>query len=269
MVGGALGQSAERNLSWLDGSVPADLSADGSRLLFSEIGDGRRAPAASTRGGRTARPPCAWARALLRPLADGKWALASQGPTSRPVLLPMGAGRPRELPFAGIGLVGGHACFFPDGKRTLFWVRAGHEGRLFVLDIETGKARAVGPRRARPIAFGLSPDGKLVVCSRKGVAWELYDVEGGAGRAVPGLPKDLEPIQWCADGRVSSCKRGVLPPSGYISSRSRRVGWSSGRSSRFPPFASPTGRRVFLRPTGSPTYTAIACTTRTSSSPRG
>ena len=40
MIGRAAGQPAERNLSWLDGSVPVGVSADGSLLLFSEVAMG-------------------------------------------------------------------------------------------------------------------------------------------------------------------------------------------------------------------------------------
>ena len=50
-------------------------------------------------------------------------------------------------------------------------------------------------------SFALSPDGKLLACFRKGIG-ELYDVEGGVGRAVPGLQKDWAVIRWCADGRL-------------------------------------------------------------------
>src|SRR5262249_62033228 len=34
------GETAERDLSWLDGSILADLSADGQRLLLTEEGEG-------------------------------------------------------------------------------------------------------------------------------------------------------------------------------------------------------------------------------------
>ena len=214
MIGGSAGQSVERNLSWLDGSVPADLSADGSLVLFTEVGMGGGGGSPSTRGGRTARPPCAWARALrspCRPTGSGRWLL--RVPTSRPILLPMGAGQPRELPLAGIALIAGHASFFPDGKRVIvLGIEPGHEGRLYVLDIETGKAHAVGPETLAALSFGLSPDGKQLFCSRKGVGWELYDVEGGAEKAVPGLPKDSKPIRWCADGRCLFVQTTGTPP---------------------------------------------------------
>ena len=199
MIGGSVGQSVERNLSWLDGSVPADLSADGSLVLFSEVGMGGGGASVYKRG-TDGSPAVRLGEGTAFALSpDGKWALAYQGPASRPILLPMGPGQPRELPLAGIALIGGHASFFPDGKRVIVrGIEPGHDARLYVLDIETGKAGAVGPEGG--VSFGLSPDGKQLFCAGKG-GYELYDVEGGAGRAVPGLPKDSKPIQWCADGR--------------------------------------------------------------------
>ena len=99
---------------------------------------------------------------------DGKWALASQGPEVRPILLPTGPGQPRGLPLTGIALIAGHASFFPDGNRVIvLGVEPGHEARLYVLDVETGKARAVGPETLAAFSFGLSPDGKQLFCSEE------------------------------------------------------------------------------------------------------
>jgi hypothetical protein len=206
MVGGAPGRATERNLSWLDGSVPADLSADGRLLLFSEVAMGGGFGKAVYKRGTDGSPAVRLGEGTALALSpDGKWALASQSVQAfKLVLLPTGPGQARELPPPGIGLVGDHACFFPDGKRIL--VRgvevASRQVRLYDLDIETGKARAVTPEGISPYArFALSPDGKLLVCMRKGIG-ELYNVEGGAGRPVTGLPKGAVPIQWCDDGRL-------------------------------------------------------------------
>jgi hypothetical protein len=40
MIGLAPGEAKERDLSWLDWSVPVDLSADGRTVLFGETGEG-------------------------------------------------------------------------------------------------------------------------------------------------------------------------------------------------------------------------------------
>ncbi len=200
MVGRAAGQSAERNLSWLDGSVPADLSADGTVLLFTEVGMGGGPGRAVYKRGTDGSPAVRLGEGVALALSpDGKWALAYQ--RSQLVLLPTGPGQPRELPFPGMSPIGEGACFFPDGKRVLLRAMdADQKIRLYVFDIETGKASAVTPEGINPqVPFSLSPDGRVVVCYRSGS--ELYEIDGGSARAVPGLPENLLPIKWCADGR--------------------------------------------------------------------
>ena len=253
MIGGSIGQSVERNLSWLDGSVPADLSADGSLVLFSEVGGGGGGGSVYKRGTDGSPAVRLGGGAAFGLSPDGKWALASQGPeTSRPILLPTGPGQPREVPLAGVTLIAGHACFFPDGNRVIVrGIEPGHDARLYVLDIGTGKAGAVGPEDlSGGAAFGLSPDGKQLFCSRKGVGFELYDVEGRAGRVVPGLPKDSKPIQWCADGRCLFVQTtGALPVKVY------RLTLSTGglelwREFSIPQVANPTAIHVLPAPDG-------------------
>lgn len=236
MIGRAAGQAGERNLSWLDGSAPADLSADGSLLLFSEVAMGGGRGRAVYKRGMDGSPAVRLGEGTALALSpDGKWALASRGVEAlKLVLLPTGPGQPRELPLPGITLIGSQACFFPDGKRILIrgLEGAGHL-RLYVLDIETGKARAVTPEGIGLEPFALSPDGKLLVCSRKGIG-ELYDVQGGAGRAVPGLPNGSVPIRWCADGRLF-VQTGDNPVRVY------RLTLSTGRLELWKEFSIPEG----------------------------
>src|SRR5262249_38604463 len=149
IVGGFLGQPGERILSWLDGSVPADLSSDGALLLFTETAMGG-GPAMAVYKRKTDGSPAVRlgeGRALaLSP--DGRWALAAPvGDGSRLVLLPTGPGQPREITLPGIRLLGEGASFFPDGKRVLLRAMdADRKSQLYVLEIESGKARAVTPQ---------------------------------------------------------------------------------------------------------------------------
>src|SRR5262249_5043315 len=133
MIGGSAGQSSERNLSWLDGSVPVALSADGSLVLFSEVSMGGGRGNSGYKRGTDGSPAVRLGKGTALALSpDGKWALASQGPDLRPILLPTGPGQPRELPLAaGIALIAGQACFFPDGKRVIVaGLEPGHKLRL-------------------------------------------------------------------------------------------------------------------------------------------
>ncbi len=205
IVGRAAGEQAERNLSWLDRSIPADLSADGTLLLFTESGMGGGPNKAVYKRKTDGSPAVRLGEGLALALSpDGLWALSSPGAEqSHLVLLPTGAGQPRTLPLPGIRLVGKGACFFPDGKRILLrGIDPDRKVNLYVLDIQSGKARAITPGGIGPsAAISLSPDGRFVVFSPEKGAATLYDVEGGSPRLVPGLSAGLQAIKWCADGR--------------------------------------------------------------------
>jgi Tol biopolymer transport system component len=230
VVGRFAGDSAERNLSWLDGSVPAALSGDGRVLLFTETrqggGPNRAVYKRRTDGSDAVRLGEGTALALS---PDGLWALASPGSTaSHLVLLPTGPGQPRIVSLSKIRLVGSRAAFFPDGNRILIrGVEVGLQVRLYVLEIESGNLRAV-TQEVTPFtkesAISVSPDGKSVFSSNSLGETTVFDVDKGSPRAVPGLTRGLEALGWCADG---SClfvqKTGTNPVKVY------RLDLSSGR----------------------------------------
>jgi Tol biopolymer transport system component len=211
MVGRPVGQPAERNLSWLDGSVPVDLSPDGSLLLFSEVAMGGGAAKAIYKRGTDSSPAVRLGEGNSLALSpDRKWVLAAHDP-SRLVLIPTGAGQSRELPLHGILLVGAlpgpyfvgkGAHFFPDGRRILIRaIDADQRIRLHVLDTETGKTDAVTPEGIHGQApFLLSPDGDTFLCMRNG-GWEVYELAGGTARKVSDLSPGGMPVQWCTGSR--------------------------------------------------------------------
>jgi Tol biopolymer transport system component len=242
IIGGSPGKAVERNLSWLDGSVPADLSADGETLLFTEIwqggGPNRTVYKRKTDGSPAVRLGEGLALALS---PDGRWALSRSDATpSQLTLLPTGAGQPRTLSLAGIQMWGwGRSFFFPDGKRILIHgSETGLGRRLYVLDIETGKAHPITPEGITVFAhFALSPDGRFVVSSPAADGKHyLYDVEGGPPRPVPGLSKDFFVIRWCADGNSIFVGTG-----GIRSMKVYRLDLSSGRKEFWKEFSASAG----------------------------
>jgi hypothetical protein len=205
VVGRISGEPNERNLSWLDGSIPADLSSDGRTLLFNEVGQGGGPNHAvyirKTDGSAAVRLGEGNAHALS---PDGQWVLVSpDAEADHLVLLPTGPGQPRTVPLSGIRLTGSGESFFPDGKRIL--VRgdeSGHGARLYVLDIDSGKTRAFTPEGVSGLTeIHVSPDGRRVVSSIDDAESFIYDVEGGTPQPVPGIPRNHYAIKWCADGR--------------------------------------------------------------------
>ena len=202
------GEEKERDLSWLDGSVPADLSADGKTLVFTETAEGSGGrPAVYLR--RTDGSPALrlgeGAAIALSP--DGKTVLASvrsaDGKEEHLVLLPTGAGETRTLRNDGLENFGGGGGWLPDGKRIVFTAsEKGRKPRICIQDIEKGDARPITPEGTviRPATSPVSPDGKLVIGMHSGKA-SLHAVEGGESLPVAGLEAGEFPVQWDAYGR--------------------------------------------------------------------
>jgi Tol biopolymer transport system component len=200
----APGADRERELSWFDGSIPVALSADGSLLLFNEIGD-----AAHKEGSFFVRRTDGSAAVKLGEgsaydlSADGKWALARKRDPAAPLqLVPTGTGSPVVIDRAGFDAIAG-AALLPDGKRVL--VRGslpGDSHGIFVQDIPAGKPRGVA---GKGFDWGgghpISPDGKFFVVFRD---WTedlfLIPTDGGEPKAIPDT-KSLDSIRWSADGR--------------------------------------------------------------------
>jgi Tol biopolymer transport system component len=195
------GESREQDVSWLDWSTAADLSADGKTLLFyeeREAGDAvflRRAldePAIRLGDGKGL---------ALSP--DGRSVLAVLDPEgaegSRLVLLPTGAGEPRTLELGPIvSILGGR--FFPDGKSVVFWgAEAGKSRRLWVSDLAGGEPRPISPE-GMGNASAVRPDGRAVAASFDRQI-RLFPVEGGEPRVIPGQEAGDLPVCWDDDGR--------------------------------------------------------------------
>jgi Periplasmic component of the Tol biopolymer transport system len=206
LAGLVAGKEKERDLSWLDGSVPAALSPDGKTLVFTETGSGSGATPAvylrKTDGSPAVRLGEGSAIALS---PDGQWVLASVpsggGKPGRLILLPTGAGESRVVNDRLENFGGG--AWLPDGKRFVFAAQEkGHDPRIRVQDLEGGQARPFTPEG---VWIGtstnvLSPDGKFVLGIGRG-AKALYPLEGGEPRPVAGLEVGDWPIQWSEDGR--------------------------------------------------------------------
>jgi Tol biopolymer transport system component len=191
----------DRDLSWLDWSTAADVSADGQTLLFYEWGEGVDAvPVVYVRkadGSDAVRLGPGKALALS---PDGRWALALQETASPQLaLLPTGAGESRPLPTHGL-VDFYRARWFPDGKRILV-VGSDNEAipRSYVQDIETGQLQQIGEDGM--LAFLPSRDGGSVVMEDPLGPYLLVPLDGGTTRPLEGLLPGDRPIQWSTNGR--------------------------------------------------------------------
>jgi eukaryotic-like serine/threonine-protein kinase len=200
-IGGIDGGKTEGIVSWLDESIAADLTTDGSHVLLSEIGSGGGAKGAvyfrPTRGGDAIRLGDGQGLALS---PDGKWALATSNERPELLLYPTGVGQRRTLPASGFERF--HSGrWLPDGKRIFFNTNVrGRATQCYLLDLAGGAPRPVGAEGG--LCAASSPDGHWLAVKGPNGDMSLLSVDGPASpRLVRGWTKEWTVLQWSADGR--------------------------------------------------------------------
>ncbi|MGE5175383.1 MAG: protein kinase domain-containing protein [Hyphomicrobiales bacterium] len=211
------GDSASRDLTWLDWTLVRALSPDGMRILFDETGVGggdlHSTYLRSTDGSPAIRLGDGGCFDLS---PDGQWALAGVGHSpGRLDLLPCGAGTARTIPTEGIDVQ--FAVWFPDGERIcVLGQEPGAGTRLYELDVVTGKHRAFTDEGISSFDILVSPDGKFASAQGPDRRMMIYPVEGGEAKELTGFGQLLRPIRWSADGAaVYAFTRGELPAKVY------------------------------------------------------
>jgi len=210
LIGINSSDSKQHDLSWLDYSYPADISADGKTLLFDEEGGGG-ALAYSKSGGfsyavyvrKTDGSPAVLlgegGAVALSP--DGKSVISQTlDSPSQLRLLTTGAGEARTLTRDNINYSWAH--WFPDGKHVL--VSANEQGkgvRFNVLDVATNQMRPISPEGVNATSFVVSPDSQFVAGIGPDQHGYLYPVNGGEPRPIKGLSPGELPITLSSDAR--------------------------------------------------------------------
>jgi Tol biopolymer transport system component len=161
----APGETKERDLAWLEWSLPTDLSADGKTLLFCEQGQGGgpnyTACLRKTDGSPVVRLGEGYPTEIS---SDGKWVLSVLTTSPEQLrLMPTGPGEPKRLEAGSIENYLG-ASFFPDGKRILLCGKEpGGSAGLYVQELSGGKPRRIGEGVTPLGSHPISPDGKTIV----------------------------------------------------------------------------------------------------------
>jgi Tol biopolymer transport system component len=196
------GESAERNVSWLDYSVVDDVSHDGRTILFDEWGEG---------GGRSAayylwrlNEPAAirLGEGLGHALSpDGNAVLTSPPSQDELILQPTGTGQPRSLGKNKLDV--NSAAFLPDGTAVVFSGRAPGGGwRLYRQELAGNQPpKAFSDEGLSGERLAVSPDGRFVAARRKDRKVCLYPLSGEPARCFDSAPAE-EPLQWSADARA-------------------------------------------------------------------
>jgi Tol biopolymer transport system component/predicted Ser/Thr protein kinase len=219
------GAPKERDLSWLDYSYPADLSADGKTLLFDEEGIGGGVQYGDTQDltyavyvrntdGTPAIRLGEGGASALSP--DQKWVLVVTPITPGQLrLLPTGAGETKSLTSDSIN----HqwARWFPDGKRFVFsGNETGRGVRFYMQDISGGKPQAISSEGVEAQDFAISPDGQMVVGIGPDQKGYIFPVAGGDPRIVKGMEAGDLPINWSQDARsIFLYRTGEVPAKVY------------------------------------------------------
>ncbi|HXY52744.1 MAG TPA: protein kinase [Terriglobales bacterium] len=212
LIGLAPGESKERDLSWLDWSVPGDLSADGRTVLFGETGEGGGPKYAVYLRKTDGSPAIRLSDGIGLGLSpDGKWALTRPNTVPAPLMLqPTGVGEASPLSHDSINHL--WARWLPDGKHIVFsGNEPGHGFRFYLESPEEGKPHPISPEGVNPSVV-ISPKGDYVASVGPDHKTYLYPVHGGEPMLVPGTQSDEAPTGWSADGRsVYVFRFGEIP----------------------------------------------------------
>ena len=211
MIGLAPGEPKEKDLSWLDWSVPGSLSADGKMILFQESGEGGGPHYAVYLRNTDGSPAIRLGEGTGLSLSpDGQWALSRLNVVPSPlVLYPTGVGEMKRLKDDGLNHMS--AAFLPDGKRFVFTgTEPGHGARLYLESLDDATPHAISMEGVRSNV--LSPDGKFVAARGPDEKVYLFPVGGGEPKVVAGVQPGEFPTAWSADGRsIFVIARGQIP----------------------------------------------------------
>ncbi len=206
------GETAPRELAWLDYSMPEALAADGNTVVFGDRPAGAPGTAylRKTDGSDAIRLGEGFPEDLS---PDGSWVLVGVR-AGKPhfALLPTGSGSSKSLPQGPVERIG-EANFLPDGRHIVF---GGGERdrppRIYVQRLDDGSLpRPISPEGVFTNALA-TPDGRFVLGRSPAVGHALYPVDEGSPRSTPFVSAGDVPLQWSADARYLYVRRDSWPP---------------------------------------------------------
>jgi len=191
---------SERNLAWLDRSLPSDLSPDGRAVAFFESEAGvASVPTVFLRDTSGAPPVKLGPGQFPHFSPDGRFVAAVVPARNEIVVYPVGAGEPRTIRIVGIRVR--LARPLSDGRTVCFWGgEPGHGERIWTTDGSGSGPRPIAPEGAQGTQRWLTPDGRYAVTKVRGVTM-LYPLAGGEPVTLKGVLEDETIAAFTADGR--------------------------------------------------------------------
>jgi hypothetical protein len=208
VLGLPAGAARETDLSVFDGSLAADLSADGRTLVISEGGSGVGAEGAVFLRGMDGASPVNLGKGQAFTLSpDGALvAVTDIGESAKLRIVPTGMGAGRDIPMPGFDDVSNPA-FMPDGRGVVVSARRGKEiSRHYLVPLDGGPPRPVTPEGTGEWSNQktVSPDGRWFAGNRDlpgGAGLSLYPLGEGSLVPVKGLTAADIPIRWTPDAK--------------------------------------------------------------------
>ena len=197
----APGAPDERDFSWLDASVLADISADGRRILFTESGVGGGPNLSAYLRGTDGSPAVRLADGFAHALsADARWAIVRTDAGSPHLdVVPTGPGQAFRLERPGLRLLG--ARWLGDGRTVVVRADPGNgRARLYAMDVEGSTTRVLTPEQVAigDAGWAVAPEGtRVAVSTPDGVT--LFPLDGGSARTVPGVDRGTV-VGWIESG---------------------------------------------------------------------
>ncbi|BDC52121.1 hypothetical protein F183_A44360 [Bryobacterales bacterium F-183] len=191
-------------LSWLNASSPRQISADGKRILFTELSQatGPRRAAAIRDISSTSVVQRLGEGDALDISQDGSKALAIlHGNPTQFVVYSVSNGQATKIPTSVS--YPNSAQFHPDGQSIIFeGAPAGKFDSLWQQGISNAQARSFSPEGVSMTGHAVSPDGEYVCATAPDGKLTLYPIHGSAVRAIPGTSSRDRFVQWHKEGKA-------------------------------------------------------------------
>jgi len=203
IVGRPPGATQEVPLSWLDWSYPGAISNDGTRVLFTEQGEGGGADYGSyirsTDGGPAVRLGSGQA-VDLHP--DGTRILTKfLGDKSKLVIYPTGTGETIHVAIPDLAV--GDGRFTGRGNELVLVGRQqGGSVQAFLYEPSSAKLKPITPQGIELYTLTLNPTQRLAAVAIRGEPPVVYSLDGGEPQPLPGIPPNHVISGWSEDGRI-------------------------------------------------------------------